>query len=286
MRDGSFVFDDPNEADHENSRKRMRLCLFYVNLVTLRYLGYRQQCIRNCVLGRHIKFIGKTIYFHWDAGEVKNNNEIEGHLTKVEDDELHGVLIEALFIYYKKVYPYIDEHSGDQLGKSFFVKLGHNKFHPFSLKRANDFTEVFIREGWEFIQFDDRLEFDKRRLNPHFFRGLTCDWLKEKGASNKAIADYVGDTEKTVNQKYLRKDLPRSNRKAIQEIKVALAPAANDKELIESLREDLRAKDRLIEALTEELKLQREKSESDGALLKSLQNQMAILVSRSSAPTT
>jgi hypothetical protein len=278
--DGSFRFGQ-SEYPPGDPRRNIKLCLFYVNLVALRYLGYRQQCIRNCVLGLHIKFIGKTIYFHWDAGEIKNANEIEGHLTKGADDELHGVLIEALWLHYKKIYPFIKEHSGEAIRGNFFVKLGQNKFQPFRLDRPNDFTEVFNRDGWDFIEFDGRLEFDKRRLNPHFFRGLACDWLKEKGASNKAIADYVGDTERVVDARYLRKDLPRSNRAAIEEIMGSVASRGKDEEAIVGLREELKAKEQLLQSLLKSMEASRKQEEAraarDADRIASLETQVAAL---------
>jgi hypothetical protein len=55
-------------------RRNLNLCLFYVALVTLRYLGVRQQCMRDCLLGKNIIFVGPmAVTFYWSKEELNHS---------------------------------------------------------------------------------------------------------------------------------------------------------------------------------------------------------------------
>jgi len=261
IQEGSFKFgslkEDGTKRTWHEVRKTMRLCLFYVSLVTLRYMGYRQQCLRVCVLGVHIRFDGKSIHFSWKADEVKNKKALTGTLTKGQDDRLYKVLIDTLRDYYKYIYPYLVETSGEILKGSFFVhQTSDGSFIPFDPENAVTFSNFFTEAGRDFLIFDGRLAAGSRSLNPHFFRGLTCDWLKEEGASDEAIADYVGNTVAVTKTKYLKKNTKQDMRRAINEADGAHAAkqrSHEESDLVKELKAGLKGKDHTIETLTKDL---------------------------------
>lgn len=221
-RDGSFKYgslrEDGTARTTREVRKVMRLCLFYVALVTLRYMGYRQQCLRSCVLDVHITFTGRTIHFSWKPDEIKNKKALTGALTRGKDDRLYKPFLDALWDYHKYIYPYVQATSGEAIGGNFFVHHTHDgSCLPFRFDDARNFYMFFVQGAREFLIFDGRLAAGARSLNPHFFRGLACDWLKDEGASNEGIADYVGDHVRTVERKYLKKKTKHDIRRAINE---------------------------------------------------------------------
>jgi hypothetical protein len=260
-RDGSFKYgslkEDGTERNRFEVRKVMRLCLFYVAFVTLRYMGYRQQCLRKCVFGVHIKFKGKSIHFSWKRDEVKNNKALTGILTRGRDDRLHKIFIDVLRDYHKYIYPYVVAQSGEALGGIFFVHHDlKGNFIPFDLDVAANFGTYFTHAVKEFLIFDGRLAAGARSLNPHFFRGLACDWLKEEGASNEAIAEYVGDHVHTIEAKYLKRNKSQDIRRAIDEAEEThFAKKRREREpaLVSELMTELKSKTRMVETLTREI---------------------------------
>lgn len=260
-RDGSFKYgslkEDGTERTRIEARKVMRLCLFYVAFVTLRYMGYRQECLRKCVLGVHIKFKGKSIHFSWKPDEVKNHKALTGTLTRGQGDRLHKTFIDVLRDYHKYIYPYVVALSGEALGGSFFVHHDlKGNVVPFDLDVAANFGVYFTHMVKEFLIFDGRLAGGARSLNPHFFRGLACDWLKEEGASNEAIAEYVGDHVHTIEAKYLRRNKSQDIRRAIDEAdETHFAKKRREREpaLVSELMAELKSKNRMVEALTREI---------------------------------
>ncbi|MDT5061155.1 MAG: hypothetical protein QOH63_1614 [Acidobacteriota bacterium] len=230
VKERTFVRDKSDGRSHKVSDRNMRLCLFYVVLLTLRYLGFRQQAIRNCTVGKNIIFKKDgTILFHYDADEVKNEVEINIPLRREKDPQkdTHGLLYDVLITYYTKVYPHIKENTATDLEEQFFVKLRLNgKFirHQKDKKgakrnRANvNFYQYFRSACCAFLLFEDRAAKLPTLINPHFLRGLCADWLfHDCKVSIEKIADYLGDLVETVKKKYLTKSKVRDGGPAIME---------------------------------------------------------------------
>jgi hypothetical protein len=200
----------------KSSRYNLNLCLFYVALVTLRYLGVRQQCIRDCLVGKNIIFSARmTVTFEWTDEQMKNAKGLRHTFNMKEHSEVQEILIEALHIYYSRIYPYLSgATSTDQspalraarrqvVAEQFFLQCGVSGIcKPFT--DETDFNEFFRTHTLKYIEFGDRLGEQPLSLNPHFLRAMFGDWLRfDLNYSAEQTAQMAGDTEKTFETDYI-----------------------------------------------------------------------------------
>jgi len=196
------------------ARRDLNLCIFYVVLVTLRFLGVRQQCVRDCVVGENITFgKKKSLTFEWKTEEVKNGKGVKHSLSMEEHDIVLGTLIDAVWTYYKKIYPYITggdaslppEFSATQrqvAAGQFFLECGKNTCHPF--KDKNAFAGWFKRMSLRYLDIRGKLGKGGVRLHPHLLRAIYGDWLESLGFSKEQTAAMAGDNVETYKRFYLR----------------------------------------------------------------------------------
>jgi hypothetical protein len=149
--------------------------MFFVWLVTLRYMGYRQQCLVNCIIGEN--FIVKpdgSIILRFD--KTKNRKRIRMELNESRRWS-HGLLWDTLTLYYKKVYPYLVKQSGNTLdGQLFVAPAGRAaSFKPF--RGHTYFYRLFVEGRDLFMDVDGLDQSVRRSLHPHFLRGLCTDWM-------------------------------------------------------------------------------------------------------------
>ena len=190
------------------TRDNINFALFYLALVTMRYMGYRQMQLRDCVYGENIIFTKDgSITFHWEADKVKNDRILNHPLSKKSHSQAYGLLIEALNLYHKYLYKFALEHDGGRIDGQFFLKLKINgTFDSYSPTMrptiATQFHGWFKRCAAKYLkQFDD--------LHPHFLRGLCGDWLgKELKVGIEKTSDAMGDTARTVERDYIDRDAP------------------------------------------------------------------------------
>jgi hypothetical protein len=284
VKEGTFVRDKSAGRSHKVSDRNMRLCLFYIVFVTLRYLGFRQQAIRSCTIGKNIIFKKDgTILFHYDVDEVKNEVEINIPLRREKDPQkdTHGVLYDALITYYTKVYPYIKENAAGDLEEQFFVKLKLNGTfmrHQKDKKGAKrcrshvHFYQYFRAACRAFLLFEGRAAILPSLINPHLLRGLCADWLyHDCKVSIKKIADYLGDLEETIKKKYLTKSRVKDGGPAIaeagenQKARLRAENAVDDEQLIKQLKAahkaELAERDRRFQNLEDDLRRANERAD-------------------------
>jgi hypothetical protein len=186
------------------SRRDLRLVLFFVWLVTLRYMGYRQQCLVNCVIGENFIFNPDgsiTLRFT----KTKNRKRIRMDLNESRRWS-HGLLWDTLTLYYKKVYPYLVKESGNTLGGQLFVSTTRGfSFTPF--KDGTKFHTHFVRGRNKFMDVDELAPAARRALHPHFLRGLCTDWmvLVLKMTCEQA-AEVLGINPGVLEKEYLQQD--------------------------------------------------------------------------------
>lgn len=178
--------------------------MFFVWLVTLRYMGYRQQCLVNCVVGKNfILNPDGSIILRFD--KTKNRKRICMELNESRRRS-HGLLWDTLTLYYKKVYPYLVKESGNTLGGQLFVSttLGFS-FRPF--KGSTDFHTAFVKGRDLFMDVGELNPAVRRLLHPHFLRGLCTDWmvLKLKMTCEQA-AEVLGIHPRVLEKEYLHQD--------------------------------------------------------------------------------
>ena len=197
-------------------RRNLNLCLFYVTLVTLRYLGVRQQCIRDCLLGKNILFVAPmAVTFYWSDEEMKNAKGLLHRLNMEQHGGVQEILIEAVHIYYKKIYPYLSGMMGaDQpphirearrraVAGQFFLKCNLKGICvPFTNRR--DFYRWFQSMALSYLDFGTRLETKGLWLHPHFLRAVFGDWCRfDLKFSGEQTALLAGDTEETFEADYI-----------------------------------------------------------------------------------
>jgi hypothetical protein len=247
---------------NKQARKNMRFCLFFVLLVTLRYMGHRQQQIRRCEIGRNVVFGSDgSIHFNWKAKEIKNKNELDQLLDR--DSHLtHRLLIDVLRAYYFKIYrPHVSKNRAitpegrDLVENQLFVYMTpEGKFKRFDPEDSKPFSGRFSRWSCLFMEFNGRANTLGKGLNPHYFRGIATDWMVDDlGVTVAKVAAFIGDTEQTLKRHYLRED-PKliaapaleeaNNNLKSKEHKHSVALIENKK--ISELEEELGQRDQLL----------------------------------------
>lgn len=209
-------------------RRSLRVCLFLPQLVVMRYLGYRQQCLRRCLIGRNIKF-GKdgSVSFYYARKEIKNEvviNQTFDVDSCTEIPELR-LMLDVLTKYYRIFLPTVRARSPKdwdaRMGRMFFAvpsrEAGLIKMAPVDVKSSStqesegddghsDFHYWFTEMAYELMNFDDLADFP-HDFNPHLLRGHCCDWLrKDKEWSWEDIAKAMGDREGTLKSEYYEED--------------------------------------------------------------------------------
>jgi hypothetical protein len=212
----------------------LALCLFLPQLMTLRYLGYRQQCIRRCEEGKNIKFTSKNeVMFYYGPGEIKNEVPICQTLSKsrFEDVEKAEGIITLIDVLYKYKFKFLDvlranfpDAYEEQMGDAFFAMVDRSEggclIKRFSVgkkgddykiyceddeKGSNDFRRFFTNSADKYMDNDHLIGW-KYSLNPHFLRAICCDWLiKDVKMTWDEVSLYMGDTVKTLMNDYYEK---------------------------------------------------------------------------------
>lgn len=211
-----------------HNKKDLQVCVFLVQLVVLRYLGFRQQCLRRCVIGKNISFNSDgTITFHYNRNEIKNKVMIHETLSR----ELHGdfdeimLLMDVLEKYYQRILRPIrtafPELYMTHVGDAFFVSTpgssekGLIQRYPVEKEgdsrdkraRTNTRSAGRLRTWFETAAYA-HMAFGpfkalKSHFNPHYLRAICCDWMKKVlGWSWEEISKAMGDSERTLRQDY------------------------------------------------------------------------------------
>lgn len=210
---GSFKYSKEGSLSRR-ARRDLNLCMFYVALVTLRFLGVRQQCVRDCVVGENVKVMKKqeALTFQWKSEEVKNGKGLKHILSMEEHDLVLGTLIDAVWTYFWKIYPYItggDESLPQEIRAAqragaagqFFLTCGIETCRSFEDEK--DFGAWFQRMVRCYLEIRDKLGEEGVRLHPHLLRALYGDWLRDLGFSKEETADMAGDNVVTFERDYL-----------------------------------------------------------------------------------
>lgn len=208
------------------STRDRRLCLFFVQLVVLRFQGFRQQCLRKCVIGKNIIFGKNSIIFHYEPGEIKNEVLIQTTLSK----ELHGgieeivLLIDVLRKYkyglldvIQSLYPSLYEKNmrGDFFAMSSSEEEGLVKKYDAADETDSNRVQYeretrgriairhkFTESAYDFMSCEHLADFPYH-FNPHFLRAVCCDWLvKDLEMTWEEVAKCMGDREQTLKRDY------------------------------------------------------------------------------------
>ena len=185
-------------------RENLGLCQFLVMLATLRYMGYRQQCLRNCRVGKNIVFKSNgIILLRWEANETKNKKAISVFLDP-QKFESHQKLHKILTDYYHHIYPYLCSRAAGDLDKQFYLCPVRDQFRRIKSGEARDCFQLFQRWALNYLEFGNRFKDGAVRLHPHFLRGLCADWLiVDLQVSISKAAEFLGDTEATLRAEYI-----------------------------------------------------------------------------------
>lgn len=212
VSEGSFK-NKPSGSLGLEARRNLNLCLFYVTLLALRYLGVRQQSIRDCKPGENIIFAAhKCIIFLWPTS--KNGKGIRHQLNTKEHSDTHRDLIDAVRTFYKEVYPYISGSSGKDQTPTVREERRRRVDGQFFLCCALDglctkFTSSAHFYTWFVIRAKQFLDFEGEKplgiiFNPHFLRAMFGDWLRlYLGFSKEQAANIAADSEEVFESEYI-----------------------------------------------------------------------------------
>lgn len=212
-----------------DDKRHLRICVFLPQLVVMRYLGYRQQCLRRCLIGRNIKF-GKdgSVSFYYARDEIKNKVVIDQTFDADSCGEIPELrlMLDVLMSYYRVFLPTVRALSPDdweqRMGRMFFAvpargKTGLIQRAPVDEKGestqeaegddgSGNFFYWFTQMAHELMNFDGMADFP-HEFNPHLLRGHCCDWLrKDLGWSWEDVAKAMGDREETLKSEYYEED--------------------------------------------------------------------------------
>lgn len=172
VRSGSFK---RKEGRVKQADRDMFLVLFFVWLVTMRFMGYRQRSLVECEVGKNfIRNADGSITLKFD--KTKNGRRLYMELNESRRDS-HGLLWDTLSLYYLKVYPYLIRQSGNTLHGRLFVTTEGQEGSFRRFKNFTDFEESFDSGRDRFLRVDDLSAGMRDKLNPHFLRGLCADWM-------------------------------------------------------------------------------------------------------------
>jgi hypothetical protein len=259
---------EPGKRSKESSMRALRLCLFVTWLVTLRFTGFRQQCLRNCRLGENIIFHkDASLTFQWPAGQIKNRKKINTTFSAGDHRLTHGTLLHVLNNYRDVIYPYLEKNCGEQMRGQFFVTTAVKTLvrcfqdTEDQLAGAVEFSNRFSNWAAGFMDFDGRLSGRSITFNPHIIRAIATDWMMhDLQMTIREIAKSVGDTEKTLMEDYIEEDrvidpaspFKRINKRLRQE---ALEAASQEADLpLPSLQSEVRSLRAQLEMLEEQIK--------------------------------
>lgn len=188
----------------EDADRFMRLCLFYVQILTMRLIGYRQQAIRKCVLDDNIRFLRDgAVILHFDRNKVKNKRVLHMEIRPLEGGT-HERLRKVLILYYKKIWPYLEQRGGSKLQRHFFAHFDGNTEFFRKFKDAMDYAGFFKKCVRQFINVQDLETNMQDAIHPHFIRGVCTDWMVlDLGMTIAEAATVLGDTEQVVAREYL-----------------------------------------------------------------------------------
>ena len=206
VRSRQFVFK-AGKVPRSEAAENLRFCLFFVSLITMRYMGFRQSQMRDCVFLENIVFEkDKSIQFYWPQEKMKNNIVYKANVSYAKHSYTHSLFLDVLNDYKTYIYPHIRESGAEKLGNQFFATLDINGNPQQAFGGESNFSHTFKNWSLSYLNFDDKLQLQYSGINPHYLRGVCVDWLYyDLGATLRYVAEFIGDTEKTVLEHYLMK---------------------------------------------------------------------------------
>lgn len=234
-----------------SDERALAVCCGLPQLMTLRFLGYRQECIRKGREGKNVILGGDgSVTFHFDRHEIKNEVLIHQHFPPGEIVGMPELveLLKVLRAYkggflkvFERRYP---EHYKANVGKSFYVmpakdadgrllvqgfpaapedlhwrsvreieKASRSLFYDWFQTAVKLLLDTSILQGHEWFFF------------PHFLRSLCCHWMRDDlGWDWDRVEEAMGDVKRTLMRSYYSKGLRRQTANSfIQESKRRLA---------------------------------------------------------------
>lgn len=212
VKERTFVRDET--APVEVWTWELNTALFFISLVVLRYLGYRQKALRKCGLGINILLkSGEIIEIIYRRDDAKNKKGLKVTLGKKNRRGEWAIVYQALTAYLNIIHPYLNGlasscGSVESLEGQVFLALDRNhQVVRFEAESNGDFYAWFRCWGRNLLKFPPGTK--GLILNPHFLRGLWMDWLHEMGVSDEDISIMSGITVGVINGRYKNKEAVR-----------------------------------------------------------------------------
>jgi hypothetical protein len=208
---GKTFVRDKSKRSNRDSDTNMRFVLFYVVLVTLKVMGYRQRQIRDCRYGVNLRITGDSFTFTFGKDQTKNGKPLSFTADMRMCAITHGKLYQTLSMFHRYAFPYVQHHlaprrPGDDVDPTgqFFVHLdGQGLFRCFHPLKNSSFCGWFSRACRRFLPGPELSKQASMLIHSHYLRGASMDtFILDQGGSMEAASKYYGDTVTVIEQAY------------------------------------------------------------------------------------
>ena len=184
--------------------------------------------------------------------EMMKNEKAVNFVVNEGKRATHGILLDTLTLYYKKVYPFLYWKDSENISKHFFLAPNHGKVCPFN--GEGQFGTSFKYYQREFLALDELNPADRDLLHAHFLRGRCADWLR--GGLNMTpdqVGVYIGDDGKTVQKEYFDKEFVHDASDTIEQANIELKAHQQANQSQGDFSKTIQSLEKIIEDLRKQL---------------------------------
>lgn len=208
---GKTFVRDKSKRSIRDSDTNMRFVLFYVVLVTMKVMGYRQRQVRDCRYGVNLRITGDSFTFTFVKDQTKNGKPLSFTADMRMSAITHGRLYQTLSMFHRYAYPYVQSHlaprrtadEADPTGQFFVYLDGQGLFRHFHPHKNSSFCGWFRRACRRFLPGPELSKQAIMLIHSHYLRGASMDtFILDQGGSSEAASKYYGDTVAVIEQAY------------------------------------------------------------------------------------
>lgn len=210
LKGKTFVRDKSKRSLLE-ADKNMRFVLFYLELATMKVMGYRQRQVRDCLYGVNLRITNDGFTFSYTKEQTKNGKPLNFTANMRTSGITHGRLYQTLSLFHRHAFPYVQNHlaprlTDDEVDPSgqFFVYLdSQGYFRCFQPFKTQAFSGWFRNACRRFLSGPELSKQAILLLHSHYLRGASIDtFILDQGGSSEAASKYYGNTVTVIDQSY------------------------------------------------------------------------------------
>jgi hypothetical protein len=208
---GKTFVRDKSKRSYREADKNMRFVLFYVKLVTMKDMGFRQRQLRDCRYGVNLRIADDSFTFSYTKDQTKNRKPLNFTANMRTSAITHNRLYQTLSLYHRYAYPYVQSHlaprrtddAADPSGQ-FYVYLDvQGRFRCFHPLNNRGFSANFRNACRCYLPGPELSKQAILLLHPHYLRGASMDtFMLDHGGSSESASKYFGDTVTVMERAY------------------------------------------------------------------------------------